>query len=292
MTNIPAPLADANGAETPGASPIYRALIAEDEPILAAALSQALQRLWPQLQIVATCPNGVEALRQSLELLPDIVFLDIKMPGKSGLEAAEELAEAWPARRPFPQLVFVTAYDEFALAAFEHAAADYVLKPVNDARLGKTIDRLRLRLGAGAGAGANGGAAPAPARDGLENLAQLLGQLQALAPPQARLSLIRAAVGNQVRMIPLAQVLYFEALDKYVNVVTADGEALIRTSLKELLPQLDSAQFWQVHRGTIVNAACVDSAVRDEAGKLSLKLRGHDGALRVSPLYAHLFRQM
>ncbi|MDC8757391.1 LytR/AlgR family response regulator transcription factor [Janthinobacterium fluminis] len=256
-----------------------RALIAEDEPILAAALSHALQRLWPQLRIVATCANGVEALRQAQALLPDILFLDIKMPGKTGLEAAEELAEGWPAGRPFPQIVFVTAYDEFALAAFEHAAADYVLKPVNDARLGKTIERLRQRLGA-------------RQPDGLENLAQLLGQLQALAPPQPRLSVIRAAVGNQVRMIPLAQVLYFEALDKYVNVVTADGEALIRSSLKELLPQLDTAQFWQVHRGTIVNAACVDSAVRDEAGKLSLKLHGRSGQVRVSPLYAHLFRQM
>ena len=266
--------------------PVYRALIAEDEPILAAALSHALQRLWPQLQIVASCPNGVEALRQSLELLPDIVFLDIKMPGKSGLEAAEELAEAWPAQRPFPQLVFVTAYDEFALTAFEHAAADYVLKPVNDTRLGKTIERLRLRLGA------DGNNAPVRPQDGLDDLARLLGQLQTLAPPQARLGMIRAAVGNQVRMIPVAQVLYFEALDKYVNVVTADGEALIRTSLKELLPQLDPEQFWQVHRGTIVNAARIDSAVRDDAGKLSLNLRGHAGVLRVSPLYAHLFRQM
>ena len=266
----------------------YRALIAEDEPILAAALAHALRRLWPQLQIVAVCANGVEALEQSLALLPDIVFSDIKMPGKSGLEAAEELAERWPAQRPFPQIVFVTAYDEFALAAFDHAAADYVLKPVNDARLGKTIERLRQRLDGAGRAGA--------ARDGMDKLALLLGQLQsqtlALAPPQARLSVLRAAVGNTVRMIPLAQVLYFEALDKYVNVVTADGEALIRTSLKELLPQLDAAQFWQVHRGTIVNAACVDSAVRDEAGKLSLNLRGRGERLRVSPLYAHLFRQM
>jgi DNA-binding LytR/AlgR family response regulator len=264
---------------------VYRALIAEDEPVLAAALAHALQRLWPQLHIVATCANGVDALSQSLALLPDILFLDIKMPGKSGLQAAEELAEGWPAQRPFPQIVFVTAYDEFALAAFEHAAADYVLKPVNDARLGKTIERLRQRLGGPGQAGR--------APDGLDNLAQLLGQLQAMQQAQQpRLEVIRAAVGNQVRMIPVAQVLYFEALDKYVNVVAADGEALIRTSLKELLPQLDSKQFWQIHRGTIVNAACIDSAVRDEAGKVSLNLRGRSGQLRVSPLYAHLFRQM
>ncbi|HAT29490.1 MAG TPA: DNA-binding response regulator, partial [Janthinobacterium sp.] len=123
-----------------------RALIAEDEPILAAALARTLQRLWPQLHIVATCANGVEALRQGLALLPDVLFLDIKMPGKSGLEAAAELAEEWPPGRPFPQIVFVTAYDEFALAAFEHAAADYVLKPISDLRLGKTIERLQARL--------------------------------------------------------------------------------------------------------------------------------------------------
>lgn len=260
----------------------YRALIAEDEPVLAAVLTQALQRLWPQLRIVATCANGVEAVQRGLTQLPDIMFLDIKMPGQSGLEAAAELAERWPDGRLFPSIVFVTAYDEFALAAFDHAAVDYVLKPVSDSRLGKTVERLRQRLAT-------------PAAPGHEQLATLLAQWQALAPPGVpaqRLHLIRAAVGNQVRMIALADVLYFEALDKYVNVVTMEGEALIRTSLKELLPQLDPQQFWQVHRGTIVNAACIASAVRDETGKLTLNLRGRAQQLRVSPLYAHLFRQM
>ncbi|MCC7698634.1 LytR/AlgR family response regulator transcription factor [Janthinobacterium sp. EB271-G4-7A] len=281
-----------------------RALIAEDEPILAAALAHALQRLWPELDIVATCPNGVEALRQGLALQPDILFLDIKMPGKTGLEAAEELAEQWPDGVPFPHIVFVTAYDEYALAAFEHAAADYVLKPVNDARLGKTVERLQQRLRDSSG----GNAAAAPtnatatataatmtpaaesASDG--NMARLLSQLQAMLPPAPRLQMIRAAVGNSVRMIALADVVYFEALDKYINVVCQDSEALIRTSLKELLPQLDPQQFWQIHRGTIVNAGAIATAVRDEAGKLSLTLRQHPAQLRVSPLYAHLFRQM
>lgn len=268
------------------AAPI-RALIAEDEPILAAALAHALRRLWPALDIVATCANGVEALQQGLALRPDILFLDIKMPGKTGLEAAEELAEQWAPELPFPQIVFVTAYDDYALAAFEHAAADYVLKPVNDARLGKTVERLQQRLQAARPAAT--ATAPAPADD---NLARLLTQLQALTPPAPRLQMIRAAVGNSVRMIPMADVLYFEALDKYINVVSRDGEALIRTSLKELLPQLDPQQFWQIHRGTIVNAGTIASAVRDEAGKLSLTLRQHPAQLRVSPLYAHLFRQM
>lgn len=274
---------------TSTAAPI-RALIAEDEPILAAALAHALRRLWPALDIVATCANGVEALQQGLALRPDILFLDIKMPGKTGLEAAEELAEQWhdgPDGTPFPQIVFVTAYDDYALAAFEHAAADYVLKPVNDARLGKTVERLQQRLQAAKPAAT--ATAPAPADD---NLARLLTQLQAMTPPAPRLQMIRAAVGNSVRMIPMADVIYFEALDKYINVVCRDGEALIRTSLKELLPQLDPQQFWQIHRGTIVNAGAIASAVRDEAGKLSLTLRQHPAQLRVSPLYAHLFRQM
>lgn len=282
-----------------------RALIAEDEPILAAALAHALQRLWPELDIVATCPNGVEALRQGLALQPDILFLDIKMPGKTGLEAAEELAEQWPDGIAFPHIVFVTAYDEYALAAFEHAAADYVLKPVNDARLGKTVERLQQRLRdsgsatttASPTAGAATTTAPlattettASASD--DNLARLLSQLQAMLPPAPRLHMIRAAVGNSVRMIALADVVYFEALDKYINVVCQDSEALIRTSLKELLPQLDPQQFWQIHRGTIVNASAIATAVRDDAGKLSLTLRQHPAQLRVSPLYAHLFRQM
>ena len=297
-----------------------RALIAEDEPILAAALAHALQRLWPELDIVATCPNGVDALRQGLALQPDILFLDIKMPGKTGLEAAEELAEQWPEGVPFPHIVFVTAYDEYALAAFEQAAADYVLKPVNDARLGKTVERLQQRLRDSAGtppsatASAAISASPASSASassalpasasaaiqanaagiaaGDDNMARLLAQLQAMLPPAPRLQMIRAAVGNSVRMIALADVVYFEALDKYINVVCHDSEALIRTSLKELLPQLDPQQFWQIHRGTIVNAGAIATAVRDEAGKLSLTLRQHPAQLRVSPLYAHLFRQM
>jgi len=258
------------------------ALIAEDEPILAAMLAASLKRLWPGLEIVATCPHGVAALSEALARQPDVLFLDIKMPGKTGLEVAEELADGWPDGRPFPQIVFVTAYDEYAVQAFENAAADYVLKPVSDERLGRTVQRLRQRLEA----------QPAGAMDAL------LAQLRALAQPQPqpvqaeRLTVIRAAVGNQVKMIPVADVVYFEALDKYVNVVTAEGEALIRTSLKELLPQLDDKVFWQVHRGTIVNAACVLGALKDDAGKLTLNMKHRPEKVRVSPLYAHLFRQM
>jgi DNA-binding LytR/AlgR family response regulator len=259
----------------------FRALIAEDEPILAQALANALHRLWPELHVGPVAENGVAAVEQALAQHPDVLFLDIKMPGKSGLEAAQELAEDWPEGVPFPLVVFVTAYDEYALQAFEQAAVDYVLKPVSDARLAKTIDRLKARL--------------EPHQDGGSELERIVGQLRALAPAGAageRLTIIRAAVGNQIRMVAVAEVLYFEATDKYVNVVTADSESLIRTSLKELLPQLDGNQFWQIHRGTVVNANCIEAAIRDDAGKLSVKLRGHDKRLAVSRVFAHLFKQM
>jgi len=266
------------------------ALIAEDEPILAATLARTLQALWPDLQIVATCPNGVQALEQGLALRPQVLFLDIKMPGKTGLEVEEELAEQWSHPQAFPQIVFVTAYDDYAVQAFDRAAADYVLKPVSEARLARTVQRLQQRLSQ---SGPDGGMEALVAQlRALVPAAAPAANAAASAPPAPRLNIIRAAVGNTVRMIPLAEVVYLEAMDKYVNVVTADSEALIRTSLRELLPQLDDALFWQVHRGTIVNSSCVLSAVRDEAGKIALQLRGRSERVRVSPLYAHLFRQM
>ena len=259
-----------------------RALIAEDEPILAATLARTLAQCWPELQIVASVPNGLAAVEQALALRPDILFLDIRMPGQTGLEAAEELAERWEGPAPFPHVVFVTAFDDYAVQAFEQAAADYVLKPVSSARLGKTVKRLRGLMN---GRGEQGVA-----------LGQLLGQLQALLPqapaPQERLSTIRAAVGNVVRMIPVDEVVFFQAVDKYVNVVTADGEALIRVPLKELLAQLDARCFQQISRGVVVNLGCVQSAARDDLGKVMLALRGRPEKPRVSPVYAHHFRQM
>jgi len=259
-----------------------RALIAEDEPILAATLARTLAQCWPELQIVASVPNGLAAVEQALALRPDILFLDIRMPGQTGLEAAEELAERWEGPEPFPHVVFVTAFDDYAVQAFEQAAADYVLKPVSAARLGKTVERLRGLVTGRAEQGAG--------------LGQLLGQLQALLPQapasQERLSTIRAAVGNVVRMIPVEEVVFFQALDKYVNVVTADGEALIRVPLKELLAQLDARRFQQISRGVVVNLDCVQSAARDDLGKVMLALRGRPEKPRVSPVYAHHFRQM
>ncbi|KIF81815.1 LytR/AlgR family response regulator transcription factor [Noviherbaspirillum autotrophicum] len=259
-----------------------RALVAEDEPILAFTLVQTLARLWPELQVGGVLDNGVSAVQEALAQRPDVLFLDIRMPGKSGLEAAQELAEDWPADVPFPLVVFVTAYDDYALAAFEQAAADYVLKPVSDTRLAKTVDRLKARLQKNA--------------ERNSELERIVGQLRALVPAAPasgeKLSIVRAAVGNQIRMIPVADVHYFEAADKYVNIVTADSESLIRTSLRELLPQLDPNQFWQIHRGTVVNVHCVQAAVRDDSGKLALRLRGRSENLAVSRVFAHLFKQM
>jgi len=267
------------------ASTTIRALIAEDEPILAAILAQSLQRLWPGLEIAGTAPNGLAAVEQALALRPDVLFLDIKMPGQTGLEAAEELAERWDGGQPFPEIVFVTAYDDYALKAFEQAAADYVLKPVSDERLRRTVDRLQVRVNKRLDGRKDSGG-------GLE---QLVAQMRALLPPASapeRLTTIRAAVGNVVRMIPVQDVVYFQALDKYVNVATADSEALIRLPLKELMAQLDPAQFAQVSRSSIVNMQQVASASRDATGKLTLALHGRSDRLKVSPLFAHLFRQM
>ncbi|MBP0597633.1 response regulator transcription factor [Herbaspirillum sp. LeCh32-8] len=269
--------------------PSITALIAEDEPLLANALRQALQDCWPELGPPQLAANGDAALAQALAQLPDVLFLDIRMPGRSGLEVARDLADAWPEQRPFPLIVFVTAYDNYAVEAFEHAAVDYLLKPVNQARLTVTVQRLKQQLEQRAAAHPE------------QHLEQALAQLRRLAAidaiqPQAAvdapLEIIRAAVGNQVRLIPISEVIYFEATDKYVNVVTADGEALIRTSLRELIPQLDARQFWQVHRGTVVQIRHVQAAQRDEAGKISLILRNRPEKLAVSRLFAHLFRQM
>jgi DNA-binding LytR/AlgR family response regulator len=264
-------------------TPRPRALIAEDEPILAATLAATLRRLWPELDIAGTAPNGVAAVEQALALRPDILFLDIKMPGQTGLEAAQELAERWDGPRPFPQVVFVTAYDDYAVQAFEQAAVDYVMKPVSDARLERTVLRLKART------------APAVAPAGDDGLARLVEQMRALLPAQPeseRLTVIRAAVGSMIRMIPVQDVTYFQALDKYVNVASSEGDALIRLSLKDLLPQLDPDQFRQISRGAIVNLRHVAGASRDDAGKLTLHLRNRPDKLRVSPLFAHLFRQM
>ncbi len=262
------------------------ALIAEDEPLLAAGLRADLAALWPELDVVAMVGDGERAVAQALEHRPDVCFLDIRMPGMTGLEAAQALAEDWPAGAPFPLLVFVTAYDQYALAAFEAQAADYLVKPVDRPRLAASVARLRTRL-----------AERTSGADALERaLAPLRGLLGAVpgvaaaAPP--RLEVIQAQAGNLVHLVPVEEVVYFEAADKYVRVVTADREHLIRISLRVLIPQLDPKIFWQVHRGLVVQARFVATALRDDSGKAFLTLRNRPETLVASRLYAHLFRGM
>jgi len=246
------------------------ALIAEDEHLLAQALQADLARAWPALKVLATVGDGASAVKQALALQPDVLFFDIRMPGMTGLEAAAELAEQWPTSGPqaraFPALVFVTAYDQYAVQAFEAQAVDYLLKPVQAARLQKTIEKLQLAL-----------AKPEPSAINFE---ATLGRV------------IQASVGSTIRMVPVDDVLCFEAADKYVRVLTAEREYLIRTPLKELQEQIDTTVFWQIHRGTVVRALAIEAVTRDEAGKTFLSLRGLKEKFVVSRLYAHLFKAM
>jgi DNA-binding LytR/AlgR family response regulator len=258
-----------------------RAIIADDEPRLASYLAEKLATAWPELQVAGIAANGVEALRLIEEHDPDILFLDIQMPGLTGLEVARRAEEG-------VHIVFVTAYDQYALEAFEHAAVDYLLKPVMDERLVETIRRLRERL--------KTPAASAELKSALDALARVLPELSGLAGAAGgapeRLAGIRASVGNQVRLIAVDDVSYFQANDKYTSVFTADGEALIRTSLRELGDQLDPQRFWQIHRGTIVNVAHVAATTRDLGGRTVIKLKARPETLVVSRAFAHRFRQM
>ncbi|MFW2356568.1 LytR/AlgR family response regulator transcription factor [Hydrogenophaga sp.] len=258
------------------------ALIAEDEPLLAQALQAELLHAWPELAVVKVVGDGEAAVVQALALRPDVLFLDIRMPGQSGLEAAAELAEEWPDDHPFPALVFVTAFDAYAVQAFETQAVDYLLKPVQPERLRLTVQRVQALL-------AQRRPATGVLDATLEQLRSLMTQPQSPAP---RLQVIPASVGNSIRMVQLGEVLAFEAADKYVRVLLAQGEVLIRTPLKELMPQLDPAVFWQVHRGTVVRADAIESVTRNEAGRLGLRLRARTETFAVSRLYAERFRAM
>ena len=278
-------------------APAPTALIAEDEPLLAAALRADLARAWPALNVLAVVGDGVSAVQAALQHKPDILFFDIRMPGMGGLEAAAELADLWVTTAngglPFPALVFVTAYDQYAVQAFEAQAMDYLLKPVQAARLEKTVAKLQLLLSRRA-APVSPSHGPAPDAQLDQTLAQLRQLLNAhnVSPSAPALSVIQASVGTSIRMVPLDEVVYLEAADKYVRVLTADREYLIRTPLKDLLPQLDSSQFWRVHRATVVRAPAIEAVTRDEVGKLWLQLRGRSEKLAVSRLYAHLFKAM
>jgi len=241
-----------------------RILVADDEPLLRAELVEALERLWPEAQI-ATAQDGIDALRLGREWMPDVAFLDIRMPGLDGLE----VARVFGART---HVVFVTAYGEHALAAFDEGAVDYVVKPIALERVARAVERVRARL-----------ASPPP------DLTYLVARLRPAPKPPAWL---QATVGNTIHFIDLADVVYFCADAKYTRVVTDGLEAHIRLSLKELADSLDPAAFWQIHRGYMVAVRRIASAARAEDGALWVHLRGHPARLPVSQRFQHLFRGM
>ncbi|MEO3713476.1 LytR/AlgR family response regulator transcription factor [Roseateles flavus] len=257
-------------------APAATALLADDEPHLNRVLQDRLRELWPALRIVAVAANGAEAAEQIARLQPDIAFLDIQMPGLSGLEVAQGIEG--PTR-----VVFVTAYDQHALEAFEQEAVDYVLKPVRAERLQRTVERLQRALALGPS-----GQAP---DDQLQRLLrQLLSDTSAAGKPPLRH--LRANQGQLTHQIPVEDILYCQADDKYTVVRTAASEFLIRTPISELLTQLDPQRFWQVHRATLVNVDHLQCTRRDGNGKLFLRLQGLDGELAVSRAYVHLFKAM
>lgn len=244
-----------------------RALIADDEPHLALYLRDQLLALWPDLQIVHVARNGIDAAARIAALEPDLAFLDIQMPGLSGLEVAQGIEGD-------TRVVFVTAFDEYALQAFEHAALDYILKPVDSERLAKTVARLR---------------APAPSPGAA--LADTVRKLTA-PPPGPRLRYILAGQGATTRNLDVADVHFFQADDKYTIVASTHGEHVIRTTITELAARLDPDQFWQVHRSTVINLAWLEGTRRDETSRLFLRMRGHDRELSVSRAFVHLFKAM
>ena len=245
-----------------------RALIAEDEPLLRAQLKARLADAWPELDLIGEAESGEQALALINELKPDVVFLDIRMPAASGIDVAQRLGTRC-------HIVFVTAYDEYAVAAFEEGAVDYVLKPVTAERMAKVVTRVKARLAT-------------PPLD-LSTLLTRIAEREAAATP---LRWIRASLGSTMQMIAVADVVYFQAEDKYTKVVTDGGEALIKKPIKELYEELDPEAFWQIHRGTIVNLRAIARVERDWRDQPVITLRSRPEKLTVSRTFAHRFKSM
>jgi DNA-binding LytR/AlgR family response regulator len=250
------------------------AIIADDERLMREQLRARLTEVWPDLQILAEAKNGEEAVAAVRDHRPDLAFLDIRMPGMTGLEAARHIGDAC-------HVVFITAYNEYAVDAFEHGAIDYVLKPAEAERLAITVARLKQRLGS------------KPSDLGAL-LTQLTAKLESAggAAQRNRLQWIQASVGQQLRLIPTAEILFFTSDEKYTRVQTESFEALIRKPIKELIDELDPEQFWQIHRSTIVNAKAIAGVTRDFRGRQLVLIKGHTEKLEVSRNYTHLFKQM
>ena len=253
------------------------AVIAEDEALLRNALLEQLQQAWPQLQVVAECEDGASALEAIDEHQPDVAFLDIRMPGLTGLEVAAATTQASPGT----QIVFVTAYDQYAIDAFDRGAIDYLLKPIAAERLAATVQRLKLR----AASGATDAAA-------LSEVLARLGAALPGPPSNPPLTWLTASAGRETRLILVDDVAYFRADNKYTTVMTREGEALLRTPIRELLAVLDPGTFKQIHRSTIVNLKAIASIIRDNTGRGIVRLKDRAETLTVSQPFMHLFRHM
>jgi DNA-binding LytR/AlgR family response regulator len=268
-------------------------VLADDERLMREQLRARLAEVWPELQIVAEAKNGLEAVQLVQEHRPEIVFLDIRMPGLTGVEAARQIAQLPPPEDDedalLPEIVFITAYDQYAVEAFEQGVADYVLKPAERERLQVTVQRIQKRLAARDGAEPGADAPPGP------NMQQLLHQLSARLNPgtaPSYLQWIQATVGQSIQMIPVDEVLFFISDEKYTRVQTAQVEALIRKPIKELVDEIDPRLFWQIHRSTLVNVKAIAGVTRDFRGRQIVAVRGHNEKLEVSRSYTGLFKGM
>jgi DNA-binding LytR/AlgR family response regulator len=272
------------------AAPI-RAVLADDERLMREQLRARLTEVWPELDIVAEAKNGLEAVELTKEHKPDLVFLDIRMPGLTGVDAARQIAQLpeddeWLV----PEIVFITAYDQYAVEAFEQGVADYVLKPAERERLQLTVARIKKRLAQREAPSADfSDSAPVPLQQLLHKLS---GQLNPAGAKPQYLQWIQATVGQAIQMIPVEDVLFFISDEKYTRVQTAKVEALIRKPIKELVDELDPQLFWQIHRSTLVNARAIDGITRDFRGRQLVGVKGLTEKLEVSRSYTHLFKGM
>jgi DNA-binding LytR/AlgR family response regulator len=270
-----------------GAAPV-RAVIADDERLMREQLRARLADVWPALQIVAEARNGLEAVELVAQHRPDLVFLDIRMPGLTGVDAARQIAQMEIGDdESLPEVVFITAYDQYAVEAFEQGVCDYVLKPAERDRLQLTVDRIRARL---ARRGTPEAEATPPVQQLLHRLAAQLSPGAAGAPRY--LEWIQATVGQAIQMIPVHEVLFFISDEKYTRVQTATLEALIRKPIKELVDEVDPALFWQIHRSTLVNVKAIAGIHRDFRGRQIVTVKGLPEKLEVSRSYTHLFKGM
>jgi DNA-binding LytR/AlgR family response regulator len=280
-------------------TPTVRAVLADDERLMRDQLRARLAEVWPELQVVAEARNGLDAVALVQAHRPDIVFLDIRMPGLTGVEAAKQIAQLPPPEGQedtlLPEIVFITAYDQYAVEAFEQGVADYVLKPAERERLQVTVDRIRKRLAARQDAGVEGQAEGpvGPAGPQMQQLLHALsGRLQPGGAAVQPLQWIQATVGQAIQMIAVDEVLFFVSDEKYTRVQTAQVEALIRKPIKELVDELDPRQFWQIHRSTLVNVKAIAGVTRDFRGRQIVSVKGHPEKLEVSRSYTGLFKGM